>query len=86
MEPLCFVLPLAPFLLRPVFGHLRLQVEKDTFCKQVIAARVAEGHFESKKIPIYDDVESFQVSTLKADRIHGFMGGFPCQARKRFGF
>lgn len=60
-------------------------VEKDTFCKQVIAARVAEGHFESKKIPIYDDVESFQVSTLKADRIHGFMGGFPCQGVSRAG-
>ena len=89
MEPLCFALFLAScwLLVHGRSKHERRfrccwQVEKDSFCKEVIAARVQEGHFGSTSVPIYDDVESFNLSDLEHHRVHGLTGGFPCQARE----
>lgn len=87
-----FVLRAAPSnlvrLVEPFFGSesdlsTGLQVESDSFCQKVIGCRVAEGHFESKKIPVFGNVETFQITGLETDRIDGFVGGFPCQAGKR---
>jgi len=53
-------------------------VEKSSYCRAVIAARVAEGHF-SKDAIIHDDVESFEMKAVGKD-VMGLTGGFPCQA------
>lgn len=58
------------------------QVEKKEFCRRVIQARVAEGHFGDKDIPCFEDVEKFSVKDVPDFRsIDGLAGGFPCQAR-----
>ena len=53
-------------------------MEKSSYCRAVIAARVAEGHF-SKDAIIHDDVESFEMKAVGKD-VMGLTGGFPCQA------
>jgi len=61
--------------------HHSLQVEKDPFCREVISARVQEGHFGSKSIPCFEDVEKFKLSDLEPGaEIDALAGGFPCQA------
>lgn len=60
----------------------RCQVECDPYCRDVIRARVAEGHFGSKNIPTFEDVLNFSMSDLPNPRdVDGLQGGFPCQAR-----
>ena len=58
-----------------------MQVENNTDCQKIIAARVAEGHFR-KDAPTFGDVTTFNLSDLKTpNEVDGFVGGFPCQAR-----
>ena len=56
-------------------------MESNEDCQQVIAARVAEGHFP-KDTPTFGDVTKFSLSDLQTtETVDGFVGGFPCQAR-----
>lgn len=58
-----------------------IEVEKDQFCREVIKARLAEGHFGKKPIPVFEDVLKFSMKDLPDARgVDGLMGGFPCQA------
>ena len=54
------------------------QVERSAYCRDVIAARVSEGHF-GKNATIHDNVETFELSAV-GERVSGLTGGFPCQA------
>lgn len=56
-----------------------LQVEKDAKCKEVIRARLSEGHFGSADLPIYSNVETFSMKSVAGQGVSGLAGGFPCQ-------
>ncbi|CAL1133213.1 unnamed protein product, partial [Cladocopium goreaui] len=61
-----------------------LLVEKSSFCRRVIASRVAEGHYKSGT-PIFEDVEKFEVKNLGKDADHAQrkdlkIAGLPCFA------
>lgn len=54
--------------------------EKDAKCKEVIRARLSEGHFGSADLPIYSNVETFSMKSVAGQGVSGLAGGFPCQA------
>lgn len=61
----------------PVFV---IEVERDPFCRKVIASRIKDGFYNSHAT-VHNDVETFELSHLsKPESITGLHGGFPCQA------
>ena len=82
MEPVCFV---GHSALLPAgllnFPFVLIKVESSPECRAVIGARISEGHY-GKNLPVYNDVQSFSCKDVEknGDKVHGILGGFPCQA------
>ena len=53
------------------------KVESSPFCRDVLKARLSEGHFKGT---IFDNVETFEMSSVAGLGVTGLTGGFPCQA------
>ena len=61
-------------------SKLQIEVEKSSYCRRTIQARMQEGHF-SKSCKIFDDVCTFRCQDVEQDEpLDGLTGGFPCQA------
>ena len=83
VTPCCFArTPMLSFELMPTIpkSNLKIEVEKSSYCRRTIQARMQEGHF-SASCKIFDDVCAFRCQEVEQDEpLDGFTGGFPCQA------